>query len=129
MGGKAATGGGGGGGGFASSLSADALERQVDPPSLELWRVYRAEFLQMQETLKAAQSSVAEAKRAAALSAAAAKLAGEGGGGGGAGASRLARPAKAEFRPQGTTSLSAGTRASAPSATSLKALRAANGAV
>ena len=113
--------------GPASSLSAEALERQVDLPSPELWRVYRAEFLLMQQTLAAAQASVAEAKRAAAVSAAEAAEGGGGGGGGGgkAAAFRLARPVKAEFRPVGASASSGGARAASPSAKSLKALRSA----
>ena len=109
----------GGGAGGASSLSADALERQVDLPSAELWQVYRAEFLQMQRSLASAQASLSAAKKAAALSE-------EGLGGGAAGAagagSGVARH-KAEFRPTGAAG--AMVSRAATGAKSLKALRKA----
>ena len=121
--------------GGGSSLSAEALERQVEPPSEALWQVYRAEFLELQRSYASTQASLAAARKAAAAGAAEDgidALAGAAGAGGGASASRLARPAKAkaEFRPISAAMPSAGARASAPTGASLKALRSpASGAV
>jgi len=121
--------------GGGSSLSAEALERQVEPPSEALWQVYRAEFLELQRSYASTQASLAAARKAAAAGAAedgVDALAGAAGAGGGASASRLARPAKAkaEFRPISAAMPSAGARASAPTGASLKALRShASGAV
>jgi len=115
-----------GGAGGGASLSADALERQVEPPSEALWQIYRAEFLELQRAFAATQANLAAARKAAAIGNAADGVdtptvgPASGGGGGGAAAAGLARH-KAEFKPTGAAGAMVARAAGAKK--SLKALR------
>ena len=87
------------------------LERQRDPPSAELWAVYRSEFMQMRASMDALRGQLADSKKAAAFKGDSGAEAG--GGGDGAAAGARAPRAKNEFSPSTAAAASGGARAAA----------------